>query len=281
MNIYPLRTNKYVPAIFLSLFIVSFLPTISWAGNVVLIATTTSTDNTGLLDYLAPIFKSETSIELRWVAVGTGRALKLGENCDVDGLLVHSPEDELLFMEKEFGLVRKRVMCNDFVIVGPENDPASIKGLDPLQAMQWIYSKRSRFASRGDMSGTHKKELSLWKMAGLKAPEAEPWYLETGQGMLPTLRIAQQLGCYTLTDRGTYLKYMNSTDPRLALRILVEGYPELLNTYSIIAINPSHCRKARIKNMEKLINWITSARVQSIIRNFKLFGQSLFIPCAK
>ncbi|WP_457755985.1 substrate-binding domain-containing protein, partial [Thermodesulfatator indicus] len=193
--------------------------------KVLRMATTTSTDNTGLLDYLAPMFKKDTGIELQWIAVGTGKALRLGQNCDVDILLVHAPPAEKKFVAAGYGINRREVMYNDFVIVGPPEDPAGIKGLSVKKALKKIAAKKATFVSRGDDSGTNKKELALWKMAGIdpKKLDKEPWYIQTGQGMLATLNVAAEKKGYTLTDRGTYIKleYNHKGNPPLV--ILVEG----------------------------------------------------------
>ena len=176
-------------------------------GKVLLMATTTSTDNTGLLDYLAPHFKQDTGIDLRWTATGTGKALKLGENCDVDVLMVHAPPAEKKFVADGFGVDRREIMYNDFVIIGPAADEAGIKGKSVKEALTLLKDKQADFISRGDNSGTNKKEIALWKAAGLPVPEKEKWYVQTGQGMLASINIAAERNGYTLTDRGTYIKY--------------------------------------------------------------------------
>ncbi|HON79281.1 MAG TPA: substrate-binding domain-containing protein, partial [Spirochaetota bacterium] len=161
-------------------------------GQVLNMATTTSTDNTGLLDYLKPIILSDTGINLHWVAVGTGRALELGKNCDVDILLVHAPAAEKKYIEAGYGIDRRKVMFNDFIIIGPKTDPAGIKGKSASGALSTIALKKAFFASRGDDSGTHKKELFLWKEAGISSPDKQPWYIQTGQGMINTINIANE-----------------------------------------------------------------------------------------
>jgi len=245
-----------------------------------LLATTTSTDNTGLLDYLASDLKKDTGIELKWIATGTGKALKLGESCDVDVLLVHAKEAELEFIQKGYGVKRIPVMYNDFVLVGPKNDPARVKGSSIEQALARIEKQRALFFSRGDNSGTHKKELFLWKKISSFKPESN-WYRETGQGMLATLRIAGELGGYTLTDRGTYIKYSDNYKNHPPLEILVEGDKELFNQYSVIAVNPQVCPQARFKLAQKFIAWLTSKPVQKKIASFRLLGKQLFIPNAR
>jgi len=249
--------------------------------KVLLMATTTSTDNTGLLDYLAPHFKKATGIELRWTATGTGKALKLGENCDVDVLMVHAPAAEKKFVADGFGVDRREIMYNDFVIIGPASDEAGIKGKSIKEALALLKDKQAVFVSRGDNSGTHKKELSLWKAADLPVPEKEGWYVQTGQGMLATINVAAERNGYTMTDRGTYIKYESNLKGNPPLKILVEGDPALLNQYSVIAVNPKHCEKVDYKRAMQFIEWITSPQAQQLIKDFKLLGKPLFTPNAK
>jgi tungstate transport system substrate-binding protein len=249
--------------------------------KVLTMATTTSTDNTGLLDYLAPKFKEATGIELKWTATGTGKALKLGENCDVDILMVHAPAAEKKFVADGFGVDRREIMYNDFVIIGPANDPAGIKGKSIKEALSMLEAKQAIFVSRGDNSGTHKKELSLWKAADLPVPDKENWYVQTGQGMLATINIAAERNGYTMTDRGTYIKYEDNLKGNPPLKILVEGDPALLNQYSVIAVNPKHCPKVKYDTAEVFIKWITGAQAQQLIKDYKLLGKQLFTPNAK
>jgi tungstate transport system substrate-binding protein len=251
------------------------------AGETLVMATTTSTDNTGLLDYLAPHFTKATGIELRWTAVGTGKALKLGENCDVDVLLVHAPAAEMAYVKAGHGVDRREVMFNDFVIIGPAADPAAIKGKSVADALTAVASKGSAFASRGDNSGTHKKELSLWKAAGKAVPEKEKWYVQTGQGMLATINIAAERGGYTMTDRGTYIKYEDTQGGNPPLKILVEGDAVLKNQYSVLAINPEKCENAQYELAQKFSDWLAGSEAQKLIGDFKLLGKQLFKPNAK
>lgn len=251
------------------------------ADKTLMMATTTSTDNTGLLDYLAPAFQKATGIELRWTATGTGKALKLGENCDVDILMVHAPASEIKFVDAGFGVGRKEIMYNDFVIIGPAADPAGIKGKSITDAMTAIKTKQTVFVSRGDNSGTHKKELSLWKAAELPIPEKEKWYVQTGQGMLASINVAAERSGYTMTDRGTYIKYEYNLKGNPPLKILVEGDKALLNQYSVIAIAPEHCDKARYDLATQFIQWIAGSDAQKMIKDFKLLGEQLFTPNAK
>jgi len=253
----------------------------SAAEKLLMMATTTSTDDTGLLNYLMPKFKEATGIEVKWTATGTGKALKLGENCDVDILMVHAPAAEKKFVNDGFGVDRQEIMYNDFVIIGPAADKAGIKGKSIKDALQTIKAKQAIFVSRGDDSGTHKKELSLWKAADLPIPEKEKWYVQTGQGMMATINIAAERNGYTMTDRGTYIKYEANLKGNPPLKILVEGDAPLLNQYSVIAINPKHCPKAKYDVAKEFIAWIVGAEAQQLIKNFKLMGKPLFTPNAK
>jgi tungstate transport system substrate-binding protein len=251
------------------------------AGKVLLMATTTSTDNTGLLDYLAPYFTKATGIELKWTAVGTGKALKLGENCDVDVLLVHAPPAEKIYVKKGYGVNRRQVMYNDFVIIGPPSDPAGIKGKNVVAALDAIRAKGAVFASRGDNSGTNKKEIILWKATGKPLPEKQSWYVQTGQGMLSTINITAERNGYTMTDRGTYIKYADNMKGNPPLTIMVQGDPILLNQYSVIAVNPKRCPKVKYDLAMTFSDWMASAATQKLIRDFKLLGKPLFVPNAK
>ena len=262
--------------------VVYLLPASAPAEEKMLImATTTSTDNTGLLDYLAPKFKEATGIELKWTATGTGKALKLGENCDVDILMVHAPPAEQKFVADGFGTDRREIMYNDFVIIGPAADAAGIKGKSIKDALQTIKAKPAIFVSRGDNSGTHKKELSLWKAADMPVPEKEGWYVQTGQGMLATINIAAERNGYTMTDRGTYIKYEDNLKKNPPLLIIVQGDAVLLNQYSVIAIDQKHCSQAKYDTAKQFIEWITGPKAQQLIKEFKLLGKPLFTPNAK
>lgn len=246
-----------------------------------MLATTTSTDNTGLLDYLVPHFTRDTGIELKWVATGTGKALKLGQNCDVDVLLVHAPAAEREYVAQGYGINRREIMYNDFVIIGPVADPAGIHGKSVKDALLAVKKKKSVFVSRGDNSGTNKKEIILWKESGLSIPDKEPWYIQTGQGMLATIAIAAERGGYTLTDRGTYIKYEDSMGGSPPLKILVEGDPGLINQYSIIAVNPARCGNSKIDLAMQFSDWLAGDKAQKLIKDFKLSGKQLFFPNAK
>jgi tungstate transport system substrate-binding protein len=263
------------------LILLMALPAMAAGKKVLLMATTTSTDNTGLLDYLAPYFTKATGIELKWTAVGTGKALKLGQNCDVDVLLVHAPPAEKIYVKKGYGVNRRQVMYNDFVIIGPPSDPAGIKGKRVVDAMNAIRAKGAIFTSRGDNSGTNKKEIILWKATDKPLPEKQSWYVQTGQGMLSTINIAAERHGYTMTDRGTYIKYAANMKGNPPLKILVEGDPILLNQYSVIAVNPKRCPNVKYDLAMTFSNWMASPKTQKLIHDFKLLGKQLFVPNAK
>jgi tungstate transport system substrate-binding protein len=249
--------------------------------KVLLMATTTSTEDTGLLNVLAPEFKKATGIDLRWTATGTGKALKLGESCDVDVLMVHAPDAEKKFVADGFGINRKEIMYNDFVIIGPAADPAGVKGKSVKDALQAIQAKKANFVSRGDKSGTHMMELDLWKVSGAAVPEKEAWYAQAGQGMIATITIAAEKNGYTLADRGTYIKYENNMQGNPPLKILVEGDQTLLNQYSVIAVNPAKCPKAKVDLATTFSNWIAGPEGQKLIKEFKVMGKPLFTANAK
>lgn len=246
-----------------------------------MMATTTSTDNTGLLDYLAPKFEKDTGTTLKWVATGTGKALKMGSNCDVDILFVHAPASEKKFVKSGFGVDRQQVMYNDFVIVGPKTDPAKVQGMNPNKALAQISKNKANFFSRGDNSGTNKKEISLWKNAISKAPEKAKWYVQTGQGMLRTINMASEKSGYTMTDRGTWIKYMSQHKDDNMMQVVVEGNKSLFNQYSVVTINKEKCSNVHPALAKQFTQWITKDETQKVIADFRLLGQALFIPNAK
>jgi len=250
------------------------------AKESLMMATTTSTDNTGLLDYLAPKFEKDTGITLKWLATGTGKALKMGKNCDVDILFVHAPTSEKEFVAKAYGQNRQEVMYNDFILLGPKNDFAKIKGLNVRSALKTIKEKEAKFFSRGDNSGTNKKEKSLWKKALKKLPESQKWYMQTGQGMLSTINMASQMNGYTMSDRGTWIKYMSQHENNNTMKVVLEGYPSLVNQYSVISINAKKCANAKEELAKKFTTWINTSKIQRYIADFRLLGQALFIPNA-
>ena len=247
------------------------------APTELILATTTSTRDTGLLDVLLPLFESKFGYKVKMIAVGTGQALKMGEEGNADVLLVHSPKSELDLMDKGFGKDRLLVMHNDYVIVGPKDDPAGINGMKvAVDAFKKIAEAKSTFVSRGDDSGTNKMELSLWKSASI-TPEGD-WYLQSGQGMGETLRIASEKVGFTLTDRGTYLALRNT----LQLDVLVEGDPALLNIYHVITVNPDKWPKVNYIGAKAFADFLVSPDTQKLIGEFGVdkFGQPLFIPDA-
>ncbi|NOZ63779.1 MAG: solute-binding protein [Caldiserica bacterium] len=235
-------------------------------------ATTTSLDNSGFLDYLLPKFAKEYGIKIDVIAVGTGKALKLGENGDVDLLFVHAPKAEAEFVRKGFGVQRTTVMYNYFLIVGPPRDPAQIKGKNAIESLRRIYRGQYTFVSRGDESGTHKKEKELWKMAGLKPGGS--WYLEAGQGMAATLQIADEKRGYTLVDTSTFLALQNKLD----LVALSQDKERLLNLYSVMAVNPKKYPRVKYGAAMKFIEWISSRRGKVLIREFTTQGKRTFFP---
>lgn len=252
-------------------------PAAAPANPTLILATTTSTQDSGLLDVLVPMFEQQTGYTVQTVAVGTGEALKMGEEGNADVLLVHAPSSEVAFMDGSFGKDRSLVMHNDYIIVGPGDDPAKIKGLGPKDAFVAIYNAAVPFISRGDDSGTHKKELDFWKKAALE-PKNQTWYLETGQGMGATLMIASEKGVYTLTDRATYL----ANNANLQLEILVEGDNALLNVYHVITVNPDKWPKVNYDGAIAFSKFMTDSATQEVIGQFGVekFGQPLFFPDA-
>jgi tungstate transport system substrate-binding protein len=245
----------------------------------IIVQSTTSTQDSGLLDYILPLFTKKTGIEVRVVAVGTGQALKNAENGDGDVVLVHSKPDEEKFVAGGFGVKRYDVTYNDFVIVGPAADPAKIGGLkDAVEAFKKIAETKAPFASRADDSGTHKAELRLWKDAGIDAKAASgTWYLETGSGMGATLNTAIGKQAYALTDRGTWLSFGNKED----FKVLVEGDGRLFNQYGVILVNPAKHPNVKAKEGQAFIDWLIGPEGQAAIASYKINGQQLFFPNAR
>jgi tungstate transport system substrate-binding protein len=243
-------------------------------------ATTTSTDNTGLLDVIAPLYKKDFGVDLKWISVGTGNALKLGENCDVDVVFVHAPELEKKFVADGFGVDRTPVMYNDFVILGTPELKAKFEGKTIKEAFEIIKKEQIKFVSRGDNSGTHSKEKSVWKSVMGDVPSKEKWYIEAGQGMIATINIANEQRGLTLSDRGTYIKYESNYKGNPPLVIVLEGDTNLNNYYSIMAVNPKNCPKADYSGATNFIKWIVSPKIQQSIADFKLLDKQLFTPDA-
>lgn len=249
------------------------------ASSFITVASTTSTANSGLFDYLLPKFTEESDIEVRVVAVGTGQAVRIARKGDADVLFVHHRPSEDAFVADGFGEKRYDVMYNDFVIVGPKNDPAKISGCtNPGQALASVKEAGQPFASRGDDSGTHKRELAVWKSGGVeKDALTGSWYRSTGSGMGATLNIAAGMNAYALTDRGTWISFKNKAD----LAILCEGQDSLFNPYGVIAVSKAKFAHIKEDEANKFVNWLVSPKAQKLIADYKVNGQQLFIPNAK
>lgn len=253
-------------------------------NGTIILSTTTSTQDSGLLDFLLPKFTEDTGIEVKTVAVGTGQALQMGKDGEADVLLVHAKDSELAFVEEGSGTERRDVMYNDFILVGPKEDPIKLKENSPSDikmALKTISEEKSIFVSRGDDSGTHKKELATWEAAEI-TPSGE-WYLEAGSGMGDVLKLASEKQGYTITDRATYLSMKDDLD----LHIVTEGDENLFNQYGVIPVNPEvlgeDSDKINNKGAEEFMNWITSEKAQNLIKDYGVeeYGQALFIPNAK
>ncbi len=261
--------------VLLGMLLISANPVVASAAFTLRLATTTSTENSGLLGYLLPVFERETGLRVHVIAVGTGKALRMAQDGDVDVVLVHAPGAEQQFMNTGAGILRRAVMHNDFVIVGPRGDRAGIRGLhDAVAALQRIARTRSTFISRGDDSGTHKKERALWDAAGIRP--SGYWYREAGQGMGKVLQMADELQGYTLTDRGTWLAYQAKTD----LQVVTEGDDRLFNPYHVIAVNPERYPDVNFAAAKRLIDWLIGNEGQRLIAAYRKQGQQLFHPDA-
>ncbi|MCV6591686.1 MAG: substrate-binding domain-containing protein [Silicimonas sp.] len=249
-----------------------------WAEAIV-VQSTTSTRNSGLYDHLLPRFAAQSGVTVHVVAVGTGQAIRNAENCDGDVLLVHAKAAEEAFVAAGGGLFRRDLMYNDFVIVGPEADPAGVSGTtDAGAALAKISGLETLFASRGDDSGTHKKERALWRMAGVDPDGASgSWYRETGSGMGATLNTGIGMGAYVLTDRATWIAFGNKGD----YRVLVEGDAALFNQYGVIPVAPARCPNVKADAAMAFVDWLTSEAGQEAIADYRLGGQQLFFPNAR
>lgn len=247
---------------------------------IVRLATTTSTANSGLLDYLLPNFETKCGCKVHVISVGTGKALKLGQDGNVDVVLVHAPEAENAFVAAGHGVDRRHVMYNDYVLIGPDNDPAKVAiSKDIVTAMKLIATAQARFVSRGDNSGTEQMERAYWIAAGQDhtALLKQKWYVSAGQGMGEVLMMAGEMRAYTLTDRGTYVSYRK----RISLPILLSGDERMFNPYSIIAVNPKKYPEINYQGAKLLIDWLTSSDGQQRIADFKVDGEQLFVPSAR
>lgn len=268
------------------LFVLVLVPLIAFgtmaqaapAEKTVILATTTSTQDSGLLDVLIPVFEKKTGYFVKTIAVGSGQAMAMGQKGEADVLLVHSPDAEKKFVAGEYGVNRRLVMHNDFVVVGPSNDPARIKGLKSgVEAFKKTAGAQALFVSRGDNSGTDAKEKSIWKAAGIN-PQGQKWYQETGQGMGQTLNVASEKKGYSLSDRGTYLALKKN----LGLDILTEGDAVLLNIYHVIEVNPAKWPKVNVQGAKAFADFMVSPETQRTIGQFGVekFGSPLFFPDA-
>jgi tungstate transport system substrate-binding protein len=260
-----------------ALLAIALAPT-ALAQRFITVASTTSTEQSGLFSHILPIFEGKTGIDVRVVALGTGQALDLARRGDADVVLVHAKSAEEEFLREGHGVQRFPVMYNDFVLIGPKSDPARIAGgKDTLDALRKIKNTSAPFVSRGDRSGTHIAELDLWRMAGVDiANEKGPWYRETGQGMGPALNTASSMNAYVLADRGTWLAFRNRGD----LAILIEGDDRLLNQYGVMLVNPEKHLSVKRADGQAFIDWIVSPEGQQAIADYKIGGEQLFFPNA-
>ena len=242
------------------------------------VASTTSTEQSGLFGHLLPIYAQKTGVQVRVVALGTGQALDTGRRGDADVVFVHDKAAEEKFVGEGYGVERKEVMYNDFVLIGPKDDPTKSAGKDILEGLRKVAAAKAPFVSRGDKSGTHAAELRYWKAAGIDLETAKgPWYKETGSGMGPALNTATSLNAYLLADRGTWLNFKNRGD----LKILVEGDTKLFNQYGVILVNPAKHAHVKKELGQQFIDWLVSAEGQKAIADYKIGGEQLFFPNAK
>ena len=259
------------------LLLLAALPASAQEKSIV-VASTTSTQDSGLFGHILPLFKAKSGIDVKVVAQGTGQALDTARRGDADVVFVHAKAQEEKFVAEGFGLQRFDVMYNDFVLIGPKSDPAKLTGgKDAVAALKDIYAAGSPFVSRGDKSGTHAAELALWTAAGLDPAASKPaWYREIGQGMGAALNTAGAMGAYVLSDRGTWISFKNKGD----LQIAVEGDPKLFNQYGIVLVNPAKHAQVKQELGQAFIDWVLSAEGQNAIRSYKIEGQQLFFPNA-
>jgi tungstate transport system substrate-binding protein len=262
----------------LAMIVLTLLSTRAWAEDQsIVVASTTSTQDSGLFGYLLPIVKQKTGVEVKVLAQGTGQALDTARRGDADVVFVHAKSAEEKFLAEGFGVKRYPVMYNDFVVIGPKDDPAGIKGKDVLTALQTLRTKAAPFVSRGDRSGTHIAELKLWKDAGIDIEKDRgAWYKEIGQGMGAALNMASGSNAYVLSDRGTWLAFKNRGD----LTILVEGDKRLFNQYGVMLVNPAKHPTVKKEAGQRFIDWLISPEGQDVISGYKINGQQLFYPNA-
>ena len=244
----------------------------------IVVSSTTSTEQSGLFNFMLPIFKMKTGIEVKVVAVGTGQALDIGRRGDADVVFVHDKPAEEKFVEEGFSTKRYEVMYNDFVLIGPKSDPAKVAGGKDIQAaLQKIAAAQAPFVSRGDKSGTHAAELRYWKGAGIAVSPSQTWYKETGSGMGPALNTASAMNGYILADRGTWLSFKNRGD----LIIVVQGDPKMFNQYGVMLVNPAKFPHVKKAEGQAFIDWLISKDGQNVIASYKIDGEQLFFPNAK
>jgi len=257
--------------------VLAFAPS-AIAQRFITVASTTSTEQSGLFKHLLPVFEKKTGTQVRVVALGTGQALDLARRGDADVVFVHARSEEVKFVAEGHGVKRQPVMYNDFVLIGPKGDPAKIVGTkDILEALRRVKGTRAPFVSRGDRSGTHIAELDLWKRAQIDiGKEKGPWYRETGQGMGPALNTASSMGAYLLSDRATWLAFKNRGD----LAILVEGDKRLFNQYGVILVNPEKHPNVKRADGQAFIDWVISPEGQKTIADYRIAGEQLFFPNA-
>ncbi len=269
--------NK-IKIIFLIFFQLFFFKSIISREDSLIIQSTTSTRDSGFYNFILPKYRMIDDVKIKVIASGTGHAVVNAKKCDADIILVHDKQSEELFVKNGFGLYRKDLMYNDFILVGPKSFNINFKNENIYQVLQKIYDNKLTFVSRGDNSGTYKKEISLWKNLSLKInTRKDRWYLETGSGMGPSLNIAVNKNAITLTDRATWISFNNKKDHT----ILVEGDKNLYNYYGIIPINPKKCPNSNIDSSEKFINWITSKEGQELINSYTKNGEQLFFGNSK
>ena len=272
---YLLSVNICLFILFILFLLLGFTKT-SFSKEFITLQSTTSTQNSGLYNYILPIFSDKYNIDVRVVAVGTGQAIKNAQNCDGDVLIVHSQTSEENFVESGYGLYRQNLMYNDFIIIGPQNDPAEINSSqNAFEVFKKIYNSKSVFSSRGDESGTHKAEIKIWNEINLETNKFNGnWYRELGLGMGATLNVAVQMDAYALSDRATWLAFNNKRDHK----VLFEGDKSLFNQYGIIPVNPKKCPTVKFNLSEKFIYWMLSKEGQNKIASFKVNGHQLFFP---
>ena len=271
-------THRYTYALVVSLLAAAFATPVSAQDKSIVVASTTSTQDSGLFGYILPLFKAKTGIDVKVIAQGTGQALDTARRGDADVVFVHAKAQEEKFVSEGQGVKRFDVMYNDFVLIGPKTDPAGVKGKDIVVALKTIQEKTAPFVSRGDKSGTHSAELALWKQAGVDLETAKgPWYREIGQGMGAALNTAGAMNAYVVSDRGTWLSFKNPGD----LAIVVEGDRRLFNQYGVILVNPEKHPTVKKDLGQSFIDWLISSEGQAAIAAYQVNGKQLFFPNAE